>query len=142
MSQDQQDNTGGRRPRRPRFEFYYYERVGDSYYLRITRFTIFVVIGVLAFVMIFLYFEERSGRRRSDINLNIGDPPGPRPDPLAPRLKVEPLPPTPVPIRQGPGDGTPGRRWCPSPTPTLAATPDDLPSPAPARTQTPPRPPN
>lgn len=135
MSRNERDTPEARRPRRPRFEFYYYERVGDYYHLRITRFTIFVVIGVLAFVMIFLYFEERSGRRRSDVNLNIGDP-------LAPRLKVEPLPPTPLPIRQGPGDGTPGRRRRPSPTPLPAATPDDLPSPGPARSPTPPRPPD
>jgi hypothetical protein len=119
---DGRNQSGGkeRGRHRDRFEFYYYERVGeDRYYLRITRFALYLmmVLGVAALIFFSLL---SSGSRPPDINIKV---PAPDPSPTVLSPGFGPAPSSPTPARQGTGAGSPSRRRSPSPTPAPAGTP-------------------
>jgi hypothetical protein len=145
MSRNERDTPEARRQRRDRFELYYYERVGDRYYLRITRFAVYLTLALLVFAMTVLYLDGRRSRQHADeMNRKLGAPSGAPQNQPAQEPGARAAPSTPQLTRQDTGSGAgPGRRLpSPTPSPTVAVTPDDLPSPGPARSQAPPRPPN
>jgi hypothetical protein len=138
MSQDQQDKPSDRGRRHDRFELYFYEKVGDRYYLRITRFSLYLMIGLAAVGMPFLLLmDSRSGVDNVNVQIGPRDTSKDRPPPT---FEPIPLRNFGTPAGQGAGAATPSRRRRPSPTPTPPATPAALPRPDPTRSPSPPGP--
>lgn len=149
MSQDQQDESSDRRRRHDRFELYYYERVGDRYFFRITRFSLYLMIGLAAVMMPVLFLMDSRGGVEN-VNLQIG-PRDESKDRPPPTFEPIPLRNFGTPVGEGAGAATPSRRR-PSPTPTETSimppsfepTPQPTPtarrSPSPANTHAAPTP--
>lgn len=132
-------NSNESRRRQDRFELYFYEKVGNRYYLRITRFSLYLMIGLAAVMMPILFLMDSRGGVEN-VNLQIG-----------PRDESKDRPPPtfePIPLRdfgtsagKGTGAATPSRRRpSPTPTPTPSATPVETPRPDPAWPPSPPGP--
>lgn len=122
MSQDERNTPKERRPRRDRFEFYYWERVsdrhGDRYYLRITRFSLYLMIGLAVVMMPFLLMDSGGG---DGPNIRI-TPRDESRDITVPRQEVPHAPASPTPWGQGTGAKAPALRRSPSPSRAPAET--------------------
>lgn len=122
---DQQDPAErGRASRAGRFQLFYFEQVGGSRtYLRFTRLTVFLIVGltVLAILLLFALFLSNRRDRPEDIDVNVIAPTATPYDYNKPVLRQAPPGPTPPKVIKPPGAGVP-------PSPSLSV------SPTPART--------
>jgi hypothetical protein len=83
-----------------RFDLFYYERVGERFYLRLTPLAAALVIGLtlLSIAAIALFYFYNSGRTRStpDVNIRVAGPPA---TPVTQSTIVVPAKPLPQPPR-------------------------------------------
>lgn len=97
------------------FELYFYERVGDRYYLRVTPFAIVLILIAMAFGYTILWLDGRK-QTEPDVKITV---PSPTPYSLsAPIIKQVP-PPIPKAVRQPKANAS-----MPSP-PTLTTNTDE-----------------
>jgi hypothetical protein len=114
-----------------RFDLFYYERVGERYYLRLTPLAAALVIGLtllsIAGIVLFYFYNSGRARRPIDVNIRVADPPAvpatqstiivpAKPPPQPPRVVA----PTPKSMKGGTG-GSVGPT--PIPSPNTEATP-------------------
>jgi hypothetical protein len=79
------------------FELYFYERVGDRYYLRVTTFAIVLIVIAMAFGYTILWLDGRK-QTAPDVKITV---PSPTSYSLsAPLIKQAPPPPIPKAVRQ------------------------------------------
>lgn len=61
------------------FDLFYYERVGERFYLRLTPLAAALVIGLtllsIAGIAIFYFYKSGHIRRTPDVNIRVADPP-------------------------------------------------------------------
>jgi hypothetical protein len=122
---DQHDPADrGRASRAGRFQLFYFEKIGSSRtYLRFTRLTLFLIVGliVLSILLLFALFLSKGRGCPEDIDVNVVAPTATPYDYNKPVLRRATPGPTPPKVIKQPSAGVP-----PSPSPT--------PSPAPTRT--------
>jgi hypothetical protein len=124
MRPEERNISGGNNPQRLRwFELFYFEQVGSRTYLRFTRLTLFLVVGltVLSILLLFALFLSKGRGRPEDIDVNVVAPTATPYDYNKPTLRQAPPGPTPPKVIKPLGAGVP-----PSPSPSM--------SPPPART--------
>lgn len=102
---DQLNQPSGkaRRPCRGRFDLFYYEREGDRYYLRFTRFALalFIIFPLLVMLLLAVFFLSGSEHPIRDIDVTIKPPPAETPA-LRPALNPTPPPRAAPAVRRGP----------------------------------------
>jgi hypothetical protein len=147
MRPDDFNEPGGRsRSRGGRFELFFYERVGERYYLRFTRLALILVVclTVVPCVAILALYYKQSRAAPEDVNINVGVRPRPPanygtivvPPPVAmPPPVVMPSPPK---VSRSPRGGEPARQTPATPGSNANTTLTPTPTPSP----TPPRPPS
>lgn len=105
MSRNERDTPEGRRPRRGRFDLFYWEREeGEHYKLRLTRFALalFIIFPLLVMLLLVIFFLSGSEQHPiRDIDVTIKPPPAETPTPR-PALSPAPPPRTAPTVRRGP----------------------------------------
>lgn len=107
-----------------KFELFYFERVGSRTYLRFTRLTIFLIVGltILSILLLFALFLSNRRGRPEDIDINVVVPTATPQDYTKPVLQPTAPGPTPPKVIKQPGVGVPASP-SPTPSPTPARTP-------------------
>ena len=123
MPSNDVNGSSRRDARRRGFALFYIEQIGSRAYLRFTRLTLFLIVGltVLSILLLFILFLSNRRGRTEDVDINIAAPTTTPQDHNKPVLRQAPPGPTPPKVIRQPGASVP-----PSPSPT--------PSPTPART--------
>jgi len=94
MQSDEQLPQDNRKRPRPRFrwEFFYYERVGREYHLRITPFSVIFLVVMMIIGCSIAYFGDRSWRKNQGANITTR--PTPAQSPMRNTITPTPLPKT------------------------------------------------
>lgn len=83
-----------------RFDLFYYERVGERFYLRLTPLAAGLVIGLtllsMAAIAIFYFYNSGRTRRATDVNIRVAEPPA---TPATQHTIIVPAKPPPQPPR-------------------------------------------
>lgn len=114
-----------------RFDLFYYERVGERFYLRLTPLAAALVIGLtllsIAGIAIFYFYNSGRMRRMVDVNIRVADPPAAPASQNTIIVPAKPAPPPPrviTPTRRVKKDERgQGPSITPHPNPDLKATP-------------------
>jgi hypothetical protein len=123
MPSNDVNGSSRRDARRRGFALFYIEQIGSRAYLRFTRLTLFLIVGltVLSILLLFALFLSNRRGSHEDIDINVVAPTATPQDYNKPVLRQVPPGPMPPKVIKQPRAGVP-----PSPSPT--------PSPTPART--------
>ena len=117
-----------------RFDLFYYERVGERFYLRLTPLAAALVIGLtllsIAGIAIFYFYNSGRMRRTPDVNIRVADPPAAPATQNTIIVPAKPVPqprvvtPTPQVMKDGRGQGvSPTPRSSPNAEATPVKTP-------------------
>jgi hypothetical protein len=125
MQPEERNVPGGNDPQRRRgFEMFYFEQIGSRTYLRFTRLTLFLIVGliVLSILLLFVLFLSNRRGRPEEVDINVVAPTATPQDYNKPVLQPAPSGPTPPKVIKPPRAGVPPSP-SPIPSPTLARTP-------------------
>lgn len=116
MSRNERDTPEARRPRRGRFDLFYFVREGERYQLRFTRFALalFIIFPLLVILLLAVFFLSGSDQPIRDIDVTIKPPPAETPVPR-PALGPTPRPREAPAVRRGPSSANTHA----APTPSL-----------------------
>jgi hypothetical protein len=102
------------------FELFYFEQIGSRTYLRFTRLTLFLIVGltVLSVLLLFALFLSNRRGGREDVDINVVAPTATPQDYNKPVLQRAAPGPTPPKVRKPLGASVlPSPSLTPSPTP-------------------------